>query len=82
MPKGGFFGSNFDHIMREISPEALAGLLSDDFYFNHCNCCSQKDVYPCDRQCYKHVLEWLNSHFDENGKKLIENFKTWEEINE
>lgn len=83
MPKGGFFGSNFDHIIREISPEALAGLLSDALFFNRCNyCCTQKDIYPCDSQCYEHILEWLDSQFDENGKKLIENFKTWEEINE
>lgn len=82
MPKGGIWDSNFDHIMREISPEALAGLLSNELILNSCKFCAQKNSWPCDRKCFNHILEWLNSHFDEDGKKLIENFKTWEEINE
>lgn len=82
MSKGGIWDSNFNHIMREITPEAFAGLLSDASFFNRCKFCAQKGMYLCDRQCYKHILAWLDSQFDENGKKLIENFKTWEEINE
>lgn len=83
MPKGGMWDSNFDHIMREISPEALAGLLSDVLYWNSCKFCTQKNSSPnCDRKCFDNILEWLDSHFDDDGKKLIEQFKTWEEINE
>lgn len=80
MPKGGFFGSNYSHIMEEMTPEALAGLLSDELYLNDCKFCSQREITPCDRRCFKSTLEWLNQPFDDAGKKLIEHFKTWEEI--
>lgn len=91
MPKGDIWDSNFSHIIREMTPEALTSLIVDEIYYNRCNCCSQKDINPavrhtlyppCDRQCYKHILEWMNTHFDDAGKELIKAFKTWEEINE
>lgn len=82
MPKGGFFGSNYSHIMDEMTPEGFAGLISKELYLNSCEFCTQKSVTPCDRQCYKHVLEWLDWPFDEAGKNLIKGLDAWEEINE
>ena len=80
MSKGEVRNCNYTELIAKMTPEVLAGLLTQNLYFNTCKFCTASKKFPCDWDCNKHVLEWLDQDIDENCEELVETFKQWKEI--
>lgn len=62
--------TNFEMIMQCLTPDVLAVLLSESVSYSSCAMCTKKHMTECDRQCTKHVKEWLSK--EPNTKSTID----------
>lgn len=58
--------TNFECIMQELTPTMLAVLLSESVFVNSCNMCTKKDIRVCDKNCSRHIYDWLTSESDQH----------------